>query len=123
VLARLELREIAINEDYDIFIKIEDGLMPLSNASGGERVAIAIAMRLALAELVMEKAPTVLILDEPTVYLDDERRIEVFNILGELGRNLKQVIIVTHDEKVIDISDTVIRVENIGNIGRISRER
>jgi exonuclease SbcC len=123
VLARLELREIAINKDYDIFIKIEDGLMPLSNASGGKRVAIAIAMRLALAELVMGKAPTVLILDEPTVYLDDERRIEVFNILGELGRNLKQVIIVTHDEKVIDISDTVIRVENIGNIGRISRER
>jgi exonuclease SbcC len=123
ILARLGLREITINEDYDIFIKIGDDLMPLSNASGGERIAIAIAMRLALAELVMGRAPTVLILDEPTVYLDDERRVEIFSILGELGRNLKQVIIVTHDEKVIDIADAVIRVENIGNVSRVTRER
>jgi exonuclease SbcC len=123
ILTRLGLREITINDDFDIFIKIGNDLVPLDNASGGERVAIAIAMRLALAELAIGKTPSVLILDEPTVYLDDERRVEIFNILGELGKNLKQVIIVTHDEKVIDIADAVIRVENIGNISKVTRER
>jgi exonuclease SbcC len=123
ILSRLGLREITINEDFEIFIKIGSDVVPLDNASGGERVAIAIAMRLALAELAMGRTPTVLILDEPTVYLDDERRVEIFSILGELGKSLKQVIIVTHDEKVIDIADAVIRVENIGNVSRVTRER
>jgi exonuclease SbcC len=123
ILSRLGLREITINEDFEIFIKIGSDMVPLDNASGGERVAIAIAMRLALAELAMGRTPTVLILDEPTVYLDDERRVEIFSILGELGKSLKQVIIVTHDEKVIDIADAVIRVENIGNVSRVTRER
>jgi exonuclease SbcC len=123
ILSRLGLREITINEDFEIFIKIGSDVVPLDNASGGERVAIAIAMRLALAELAMGRTPTVLILDEPTVYLDDERRVEIFSILGELGKSLKQVIIVTHDEKVIDIADAIIRVENIGNVSRVTRER
>jgi len=71
----------------------------------------------------MGKSQTVLILDEPTVHLDDERRTQVFSIIGELGKSLRQVIIVTHDEKVVDIADTVIRVENICDISKVTVEK
>ena len=123
VLSRLGLREISIGEGFELYVKLTDGLLPIKNASGGEKVAVAIALRLALAELAMGKSPTVLILDEPTVYLDDERRTQVFSIIGELSKSLRQVIIVTHDEKVVDIADTVIRVENVGDTSRVIVEK
>ncbi len=122
ILSRLRLREISISDGFEIYVKVSGGILPIKNASGGERVAVAIALRLALAELAMGRSPTVLILDEPTINLDDERVTQVFNIIGEIGRTLRQVIVVTHDEKVIDIADAVIRVENIGNISRVLRE-
>ena len=123
VLSRLGLREISIGEGFELYVKFANGLLPIDNASGGERVAVAIALRLALAELAMGKSPTVLILDEPTVHLDDERRTQVFSIIGELSKSLRQVIVVTHDEKVVDIADTVIRVENIGDISKVTVEK
>ncbi|MFZ8783503.1 MAG: AAA family ATPase, partial [Desulfurococcaceae archaeon] len=123
VLSRLGLREISIGEGFELYVKLANGLLPIDNASGGERVAVAIALRLALAELAMGKSPTVLILDEPTVHLDDERRTQVFSIIGELSKSLRQVIVVTHDEKVVDIADTVIRVENLGDISEVTVEK
>jgi len=122
ILSRLKLREISIGDGFEIYVRVPGGVLPIKNASGGEKVAIAIALRLALAELAMGKSPTVLILDEPTVNLDDERVTQVFSIIGEIGRALRQVIVITHDEKVVDIADAVIRVENIGNVSRVSRE-
>jgi len=116
ILLKLGLRPIEIGDDFNIFINVLGDRLPVKNASGGEKVGIAIAMRLALAELIMGRSPTTLILDEPTVYLDDERRRCIFNIISELARSLKQVIVVTHDEAVIDIANKVIRVENRGGI-------
>lgn len=123
ILSKLKLREISIGEGFELYVKLAGENFPIRNASGGERVAIAIALRLALAELAMGKSPTTLVLDEPTVYLDDERRGQIFSIIGELGRTLRQVIVITHDEKVVDIADSVIRVENIGDVSRVIRER
>ena len=123
IISRLKLREISIGEGFELYVKLAGENLPIRNASGGERVAIAIALRLALAELAMGKSPTTLVLDEPTVYLDDERRGQIFSIIGELGRTLRQVIVITHDEKVVDIADVVIRVENIGDVSRVIRER
>ncbi|MCC6035156.1 MAG: AAA family ATPase [Desulfurococcaceae archaeon] len=123
ILSRLKLREISIGDGFELYVKLGGENLPIKNASGGERVAVAIALRLALAELAMGKSPTTLILDEPTVYLDDERRSQIFSIIGELGRTLRQVIVITHDEKVVDVADAVIRVENIGDVSRVIRER
>ncbi len=119
ILSRLGLRPIEINDEFRISIKVLGESLPISNASGGERVGIAIALRLALAELIMGRSPTVLILDEPTIYLDEERRTQVFEVIKELGRSLKQVVVVTHDESVVNIADKVIRVENIGGVSRV----
>lgn len=119
VLSRLGLPSIAVKDDFQILVKVPGGEVPIRNASGGERVGASIALRLALAELVMGRSPTSLVLDEPTVYLDDERRELVFEIVRELSRSLKQLIVVTHDDAVISISDRVVLVEKAGGVSRV----
>ncbi|MEM0361277.1 MAG: SMC family ATPase [Sulfolobales archaeon] len=119
ILVKLGLRPIEINDDFQIRVKVLGGELPINNASGGERVGISIALRLALAELIMGRTPTTLILDEPTVYLDEERRKQIFEIIKELSKSLRQVIVVTHDESVIHIANKVIRVENVGEVSRV----
>ncbi|MEM1795353.1 MAG: AAA family ATPase [Sulfolobales archaeon] len=118
ILSKLELPNIAINDEFQIFVKVPEGEVPIKNASGGERVGVSIALRLALAELVMGRSPTTLILDEPTVYLDSERRGSVFDIIKELSKSLRQLIVVTHDDTIINISDRVIRVEKAGGVSK-----
>ncbi len=120
ILSRLGLPRIRVGEGFEISVVLPTGELPVRNASGGERVGISIALRLALAEIVMGRTPTTLILDEPTVYLDENRRSQVFDIIRELGRSLKQVIVVTHDETVMNISEKVITVENIGGVSRVT---
>lgn len=119
VLLKLGLRPISIGEGFQISVRLAGGEVPIENASGGEKVGASIALRLALAELTMGRTPTTLILDEPTVYLDDERRSQIFSVIGELGRTLRQVIVVTHDEEVVKVANTVIRVESNGNTSRV----
>ncbi|MEM4665476.1 MAG: SMC family ATPase [Sulfolobales archaeon] len=122
ILNRLELPNIVINDEFQIFVKVPEGEVPIKNASGGERVGVSIALRLALAELVMGRSPTTLILDEPTVYLDSERRGSVFDIIKELSKSLRQLIVVTHDDTIINISDRVIRVEKAGGVSKVVPE-
>jgi len=122
ILSKLELPNIAINDDFQIFVKVPEGEVPIKNASGGERVGVSIALRLALAELVMGRSPTTLILDEPTIYLDSERRESVFDIIKELSKSLRQLIVVTHDDTIINISDRVIRVDKAGGVSRAVSE-
>jgi exonuclease SbcC len=123
VLLRLGLRPISVGEGFQIGVRLAGGEVPIENASGGEKVGVSIALRLALAELTMGRTPTTLILDEPTVYLDDERRSQIFSVIGELGRTLRQVIVVTHDEDVVRIADAVIRVESNGSTSRVVSQR
>ncbi|MEM0106405.1 MAG: SMC family ATPase [Zestosphaera sp.] len=120
ILGKLGLMPIEIDDEFQIRVKVLGSTLPISNASGGERVGIAIALKLALAELIIGRSPTTLILDEPTIYLDDERRRQIFEIIKELGKSLKQVIVVTHDESVMNIANKVIKVENVGGVSRVS---
>ncbi|MCX8185216.1 MAG: SMC family ATPase [Sulfolobales archaeon] len=119
ILSELRLPSIKINEDFQISLQLHSGEVPIKNASGGERVGISLALRLALAEIVMGRLPTALVVDEPTVYLDSERREQIFHIIRELGKSLRQLIIVTHDDSVTRISDKVVLVESFHGTSKI----
>ncbi|MCS7128831.1 MAG: SMC family ATPase [Desulfurococcaceae archaeon] len=116
---RLGVNSIKIGGDFNLSYVINGEELPIRNASGGEKVSIAIALRLALAEMLMERAPTTIILDEPTTYLDEENKEKLFKVLKNVANNLRQVIVVTHDEKIMEIADKVFLVENEGGVSYV----
>lgn len=63
--------------------------------SGGERRKVAIAGILAID-------PEVLIFDEPTVGLDPASAKELMNLISELHRQGKTIIVITHDMDIVN---------------------
>ncbi len=64
---------------------------PISELSDGERQKIMIARALA-------QDPTVILLDEPTAFLDLPRRVEIMHTLRKLARDQKRAVLLsTHD--------------------------
>lgn len=79
--------------------------------SGGERVQLAVAFRLAIYGMFAGKLG-LLSLDEPTAYLDDSN-VDRFGVLltkvREIARNMNtQVFLATHERAVIPHMDSVI---------------
>jgi putative ABC transport system ATP-binding protein len=71
--------------------------------SGGEQ------QRVAIARLLLK--PTQIILaDEPTGNLDLENRNLIFELLLELNKEGKTIVIVTHDQELAERCDTVIHL-------------
>ncbi|WP_457741828.1 DNA double-strand break repair ATPase Rad50 [Thermococcus sp.] len=89
--------------------------------SGGERIALGLAFRLALSLYKVDNLE-LLILDEPTPFLDEERRKKLIEIISNQLRKIPQVIIVSHDEELKDAADYVIRVTNVGGKSRVEVE-
>lgn len=71
--------------------------------SGGEQ------QRVALARLMVKKC-SVILADEPTGSLDEKNAETVIQILRELNEMGKTVIIVTHNQKLVDSEDFVVRL-------------
>lgn len=109
----LEYSDIKIDDDYNITVIGPSGSQTIDQISGGERVALAIALRLAIARVLSGKVETV-IMDEPTTHLDGERRKELVNILSsffrEGGRIIPQMLIITHHREIEDVADVIYNV-------------
>lgn len=74
------------------------------NLSGGEKEKLALAIALSLE-------PEILILDEPTIYLDDKSVSELIDILKELKD--KTIIIISNDINFINkITDNLVMLKN-----------
>jgi len=76
----------------------------LRELSGGERQRIFLAMQLA------QNAP-ILLLDEPTTYLDIEYQLSLMELLQRLKREGKTIIMVLHDlQQALRYSDRIIAI-------------
>ncbi len=74
--------------------------------SGGEQQRLSIARALA-------KNPKILLCDEPTGALDSETGVMVLKLLLGMAKEAgKTVVIVTHNQNISKMADTVIRVKN-----------
>ncbi|HAB0009493.1 TPA_asm: hemin ABC transporter ATP-binding protein [Listeria monocytogenes] len=74
--------------------------------SGGEKQRVAIARALM-------NDPDIILADEPTASLDASRGHKVVQLIAdEVKRKNKAAIMVTHDERVLDLVDRVIRIED-----------
>lgn len=71
--------------------------------SGGEQ------QRIALARTIIKKG-NIILADEPTGNLDEENKNQVLNILKELKKLGKTIIIVTHDLSIANECDEIIKL-------------
>ena len=77
----------------------------LRELSGGERQCIFLAMQLA------QDAP-ILLLDEPTTYLDIEYQLSLMELLQNLKAQGKTIIMVLHDlQQALKYSDRIIAID------------
>lgn len=97
-----DIQSIILNDDYSLDIIRLGNLEKISVLSGGETIIIALALRLAFAKEF--SALDSLILDEPTIFLDERRRGELVSVL-ERNRLVRQMFVVTHDPDFERISD------------------
>ena len=104
-------QEFELDEQYRISV-LEDGLAkPV--ISGGEEDLVNLALRLAISQMVAERAGqplSLLVLDEIFGGLDDARRHGVVELLRRLGDRFPQVVLITHIESVKEGVDRVLRV-------------
>lgn len=96
-----------LSDDFEPMITAADGTSrPVTMLSGGEESVVALALRLAIGDEVIEGAGSLLVLDEILGALDDARRSLVTRTLRDLGR---QVVLVHHGETdFADASFTVV---------------
>jgi putative ABC transport system ATP-binding protein len=77
-----------------------------ANLSGGQRQRVAIARALV-------SQPKILLGDEPTAALDKESGRTVITLMQQLAREQQTTIImVTHDNKILDVADRIIIVDD-----------
>ena len=75
--------------------------------SGGEQQRIAFARALA-------NDPPLILVDEPTGNLDRETGLEIVRILEELKTKGKTIVVVTHDERIMQLADRTLNLRNGG---------
>jgi exonuclease SbcC len=118
--SRLEL-----DEEYNVIV-LEDEI-PRPVLSGGEEDLSNLAVRLAISQMIAERAGqafSLLVLDEVFGSLDDERRDNVVGLLRRLHDRFEQVVVITHIESMKDGLDRVLTVsyDEAAGISRITRE-
>ncbi len=83
--------------------------------SGGEQQRVSIARALA-------KNPKILLCDEPTGALDSETGVVVLKVLLNMAKTYKKtIIVVTHNQNIAKIADTVLHVKS-GRIKSIEEQ-
>lgn len=110
-------------EDESINVRLDDTFTPvieqngyetfLENLSGGEKTSCALAYRLALNKVINDfvgsiSTKDIIILDEPTDGFSSEQLDRVRDVLEQL--HIRQVIIVSHENKIESFVDNVIRI-------------
>lgn len=81
--------------------------------SGGQR------QRIALARAIF-KSPKLLVLDEPDANLDSDGKTALSHVIKELKQRGAMIIFISHQEKVLEFADTVLRMRK-GKIGAFSQ--
>ena len=96
--------DIAIDENLEITGVVRDGGYeePFHHLSMGTQEQIAVLVRLAFAEMLVEQGqPATVVLDDALVFSDDRRMDRMFDILNMSAKNI-QVLIFTCREKLFE---------------------
>ena len=110
-LSRREIRERSVNMLTSVGLGERIDSYP-ENLSGGQKQRIAIARALA-------SQPKLVLADEPTASLDKYSGRAVVELMQKLAKQQGcSILIVTHDNRILDIADRIIQMED----GHLSKE-
>lgn len=104
--------EVTLNDKFSPVIEHQDYALDYDYLSGGERTAVALAYRLALNQVVNSllskiKTKDIVILDEPTDGFSEQQLDKMRDVFRQL--DVKQLIIVSHEQKIESFVENVIR--------------
>ncbi|MFZ0842414.1 MAG: AAA family ATPase [Nitrosotalea sp.] len=106
-IQRISLEDKA--RDIGITCHAGNSELDLESLSGGEKVSVALALRLGMAHLMGSSNLNFIILDEPTTHLDQERRKSLVSVLSQAFESnidaISQFIIITHDSDIFENSN------------------
>lgn len=108
-----KIQRIALSEkarDVSIACYSKTEVLELESLSGGEKVSVALALRLGMASLLGSSNLNLMILDEPTTHLDAERKKSLVRVLSQLteisnSQTPMQFLIITHDSEIFEDSN------------------
>ncbi|MCX6815779.1 MAG: AAA family ATPase [Candidatus Aenigmarchaeota archaeon] len=114
---------VKVDEDFSPLIEQNGYITEYENLSGGEKTSVALAYRLALNRVINEMIDTIktknlLILDEPTDGFSSDQLDRIRDVINELG--MKQIIIVSHEQKIDSYVDNIIRIYKENHVSKIA---
>lgn len=109
-IGKRERHELALKALEKVGLSKRMGHKP-SEMSGGQQQRVAIARAIA-------QAPPVILADEPTGNLDSGSSKEIIQILKELHKEGRTVILITHDNEIAAQARRVIRIKD----GRVEKD-
>lgn len=109
---------LLLDDEYNIILLGPEGEAKLDMISGGEKIAVALALRLGITEAISKTNVESILLDEPTIHLDTQRIDELASLLHELS-TIPQMIIVTHDSELEAAADNIMKVVKKNGVSTI----
>jgi exonuclease SbcC len=103
-------RSLKWGEDYGIVLEEGGYERPFQSLSGGEQMAAALSVRLALLKQLSDIR--IAFFDEPTTNMDAERRENLAMQIGQI-RHFDQLFVISHDDTFEGYMDNEIRVEKV----------
>lgn len=98
-----KLKKDALNKVNLSYIKLDTKIYTLS---GGE------SQRVALAKLIL-KDPPIILADEPTASVDPANAKDILNILLDMKKKGRIIIIATHSKDIWEATDDLISIDDI----------
>lgn len=93
---------VMLDDDFTPSLRRGKTIYSFSRLSGGEKISLALALRLAIARFLMMSRVETFLLDEPTVHLDEDRINALVETMASL--NVPQMIVVTHSPRFRDVA-------------------
>ena len=107
--------DLEVDEGYDLLVHDEGQPFPLERFSGGEADLANLCLRLAVSQVVAERAGSdgfhFLALDEIFGSQDDVRKANILRALKALSGRFRQILLITHIADVKESAEHVLRIE------------
>lgn len=105
--------EIELDEDYNLLVYDQGSPYGIERFSGGEEDLANLCMRLAISEIITERAGSVfqfIILDEIFGSQDDIRKQNIIKALNGFSSKFRQIFLITHVDDIKQFTEHTIEV-------------